>query len=215
MLKPLGDSALLIQLGDEIDSVINQRVHALNALLQHTNGVLETIPAYCTLLVHYDSLNFSFSQIKSLIQENINQADESIYKTPRRLEIPVRYGGASGTDLETVAVSKGISPADVIRIHSEREYTVYMMGFTPGFPYLGMLDERLSMPRLESPRTLVKAGSVAIAGSQTGIYPLDSPGGWHLIGWTPLKLFDPDNEFPFLFSPGDVVKFIPIEDEHA
>lgn len=215
MLKPLGDSALLIQLGDEIDPVINQRVHALNALLQHTNGVLETIPAYCTLLVHYDFLNISFDQIKFSIQEKINQADESIYKMPRRLEVPVRYGGASGADLETVAASKGISPADVIRIHSEREYTVYMMGFTPGFPYLGTLDERLNMPRMDSPRTLVRAGSVAIAGSQTGIYPLDSPGGWHLIGWTPLKLFDPDNEFPFLFSPGDVVKFIPIEDEHA
>jgi inhibitor of KinA len=100
----------------------------------------------------------------------------------------------------------------VIRLHSEREYIVYMMGFTPGFPYMGRLDDRLVMPRLGTPRTLVKAGTVAIAGSQTGIYPLDSPGGWHMIGWTPLKLFDPASKTPFLFAPGDEVKFIPLSD---
>jgi len=209
-IKPLGDSALLIQLGDEIDLKLNQRVHALNALLQNTSGIVETVPAYCTLLVHYDLLNFSFQQIKFLIQEKMNRLDDSFDRKPRRLEVPLRYGGASGPDLESVAVSKGLSPADVIRIHSEREYTVYMMGFTPGFPYMGTLDERLVMPRLETPRTLVKAGTVAIAASQTGIYPLDSPGGWQLIGWTPLKLFDPASETPFYFSPGDTVKFMPV-----
>lgn len=143
----------------------------------------------------------------------MTQLDDSFHRTPRQIEVPVRYGSASGPDLETVAASKGISAADVIRIHSAREYTVYMMGFTPGFPYLGTLDELLVMPRLETPRTLVRAGTVAIAGSQTGIYPLDSPGGWHLIGWTPLKLFDPTSDAPFLFTPGDVVKFIPLESD--
>ncbi len=216
MLKPLGDSALLVQLGDEIHPALNARVHALNALLQNSiPGILETVPAYSTLLIHYDPLTLTFDQVSHYVRDKMTQLDDSFHRTPRRLEVPTRYGGASGSDLETVAVSKGISPADVIRIHSEREYTVYMMGFTPGFPYLGTLDERLIMPRMVSPRTLVKAGSVAIAGSQTGIYPLDSPGGWHLIGWTPLKLFDPTSETPFLFSPGDVVKFIPIEtDDH-
>jgi KipI family sensor histidine kinase inhibitor len=141
--------------------------------------------------------------------------DDSLNRTPRHIEVPLRYGGASGPDMETVAASKGLSSADAIRIHSEREYTVYMMGFTPGFPYLGILDERLVMPRLETPRIFVKAGTVAIAGSQTGIYPLDSPGGWYLIGWTPLKLFDPSSDSPFLFSPADIVKFDPIEDDHA
>jgi inhibitor of KinA len=217
MLKPLGDSALLVELGDKIDSAINHRVHALNALLQANSiaGIIETVPAYCTLLIHYDPLILTFDQVTHWVQDKLTQLDDSFHRMPRILEVPVRYGGASGPDLEAVAVSKGISIADVIRIHSEREYTVYMMGFTPGFPYLGTLDERLIMPRMESPRTLVKAGSVAIAGSQTGIYPLDSPGGWHLIGWTPLKLFDPTSDSPFLFSPGDVVKFIPIEDDHA
>ena len=215
MLKPLGDSAMLVELGDKIDSAVNQRVHALNALLQTKNiaGIIETVPAYCTLLIHYDPLILTFDQVTLWVRDKLTQVDDSLNRKPRQLEVPLRYGGASGPDLEAVAVSKGISAADVVRIHSEREYTVYMMGFTPGFPYLGTLDERLIMPRLETPRTLVKAGTVAIAGSQTGIYPLDSPGGWHLIGWTPLKLFDPTSESPFLFTPGDIVKFTPLESD--
>ena len=214
MIKPLGDSALLIQLGEEIDITINQRVHALNALLLASSfdGILETVPAYCTLLVHYDPLILTFDQVAHWVRGQMERVDDATHRTPRRLEVPVRYGGASGADLEAVAASKGISTADVIRLHSGREYTVYMMGFMPGFPYMGRLDERLIMPRLETPRTLVKAGTVAIAGSQTGIYPLDSPGGWHTIGWTPLKLFDPTSETPFLFAPGDEVKFIPLFD---
>ena len=217
MLKPLGDSALLVELGDKIDSAINQRVHALNALLQTKNiaGIIETVPAYCTLLIHYDPLILTFDQVTLWVRDKLTQMDDSLNRKPRQLEVPTRYGGASGPDLEAVAASKGISAADIVRIHSEREYTVYMMGFTPGFPYLGTLDERLIMPRLETPRTLVKAGTVAIAGSQTGIYPLDSPGGWHLIGWTPLKLFDPTSESPFLFTPGDIVKFTPLESDSS
>jgi len=215
MLKPLGDSALLVELGDKIDSVINQRVHALNVLLQANSiaGIVETVPAYCTLLIHYDPLILAFDQVTLWVWDKLTRVDDSLNRKPRQLEVPLRYGGVSGPDLEAVAVSKGMSAADVVRIHSEREYTVYMMGFTPGFPYLGTLDECLIMPRMETPRTLVKAGSVAIAGSQTGIYPLDSPGGWHLIGWTPLKLFDPTREFPFLFTPGDIIKFIPLESD--
>lgn len=216
MIKPLGDSALLIQLGEKIDININQRVHALNALLQAAplNGILETVPAYCTLLVQYDPLILTFDEATRWVRGQMERADDSTHRTPRRLEVPVRYGGASSADLEAVAALKGFSQADVIRLHSERTYTVYMMGFTPGFPYMGTLDERLVMPRLETPRTLVKAGTVAIAGSQTGIYPLDSPGGWHMIGWTPLKLFDPTSESPFFFAPGDEVRFIPLDD-HA
>lgn len=212
MFKPLGDSALLVELGDKINPVINQRVHALNALLQNTNGILETIPAYCTILIHYDSLNFSFRQIKTLVEEKMNQLSQTPQETGRRHQIPVRYGDASNSDIEIIAASKGISIEDAIQIHSEKEYRIYMMGFTPGFPYMGILDERLHMPRLQTPRALVRAGSVAVAGFQTGIYPLDSPGGWHIIGWTPLKLFDPNSATPFLFSPGDTVKFIPMKE---
>ncbi|HCR72464.1 MAG TPA: allophanate hydrolase [Anaerolineae bacterium] len=207
MFKPLGDSALLVQLGDEINPIINHRVHALNALLQNTNGILETVPAYCTLLVHYD-LDFTYQQIKNIIQEKMNQVNDSFQKTARRHEVPVRYGQGQN-DLEIISSTLKLSIQEIIKIHSEKEYQIYMMGFTPGFPYMGILDSRLEMPRLQTPRTSVQAGSVAIAGSQTGIYPLDSPGGWHLLGWTTLKLFDPTSETPFLFSPGDTVKFIP------
>lgn len=209
MLKPLGDSSILIQLGDEIDPILNQRVHALDSLLQNIPGIIETVPAYCTILIHYDPLGTTYNQIKNLIEEKISLLDESTHRPSRRLEIPVLYGNASGLDFETVATTLALSPSELIRLHSEREYTVYMMGFTPGFPYFGILNEKLTLPRMSTPRTRVPAGSVAIAGSQTGIYPVDSPGGWHIIGYTPLKLFDPTSEDPFLFAPGDVVKFIP------
>lgn len=209
MLKPLGDSSILIQLGDEIDPILNQRVHALSALLQTIPTVIETVPAYCTLLVHYDPLKSTYNEIKNLIEEKLARVDDSTHRPSRRLEIPVLYGNASGLDFESVATTLALSPSELIRLHSEREYTVYMMGFTPGFPYLGILNEKLTLPRMSTPRTRVPAGSVAIAGSQTGIYPVDSPGGWHILGHTPLKLFDPTSDNPFLFSPGDTVKFIP------
>ncbi len=210
-IVPLGDSAVLVQLGNEIDFEINQRVHALGNLIETASikGIVETVPAYATLSVHYDPLILSFTEIKNHIQEKIAQANEIASLQPRRVEVPVRYGGEHGIDLEAVASSLHRSVDEVIRIHSEKIYTVYMMGFTPGYPYMGKLDEALVMPRLETPRTLVPTGTVAIAGWQTGIYSIDSPGGWRLIGWTPLKLFDPKSDEPFLFAPGDEVKFIP------
>lgn len=217
-IVPFGDSSALIQLGSEIDLKINRKVHALAERLAHSpiNGIIETVPAYATLLVHYDPLTLSFAQIKNALQEKIVEVEESASRKPRqphperrrRVEVPVRYGGEHGIDLESVARHLHLSVEDVIRIHSETIYTVYMMGFTPGYPYLGKLDDALVMPRLETPRAQVPAGTVAIAGSQTGIYSVNSPGGWHLIGWTPLKLFDPESDSPFLFSPGDEVKFI-------
>lgn len=207
--KPLGDSAILIQLGDAIDPALNARVHALDAILQNIPAIIETVPAYCTLLVHYDPLATTYNQIKNIIEEKISLLDDSTHRPSRRLEIPVLYGNASGLDFDLVATTLALSPSELIRLHSEREYAVYMMGFTPGFPYLGILNKKMTMPRMSTPRTRVPAGSVAIAGSQTGIYPVDSPGGWHILGHTPLKLFDPTSETPFLFAPGDTVKFIP------
>ncbi len=207
----LGDSAILVRLGDEIDIKTNQHVHALANLLATSSisGIIETVPAYATLLVHYDPLILSFAQIKDHLRAKISQAEVTTSRPPRRVEVPVRYGGESGPDLESVASHCGLQVEDVIRIHSEKIYTVYMMGFTPGYPYMGKLDDALVMPRLDTPRTRVPAGTVAIAGSQTGIYSVESPGGWNLIGWTPLKLFDLESDSPFLFSPGDEVKFIP------
>jgi len=209
-IVPLGDSALLVQLGDEIDIAINQRVHALSALINISRfeGVIETVPAYATLLVHYDPLILSFVQIKNYLREKVAQAADNESRKRKRVEVPVRYGGEYGIDLESVARHCRLSMDDVIQIHSQKTYTVFMMGFTPGFPYMGKLDDAIVVPRLETPRTRVPAGTVAIAGSQTGIYSIDSPGGWQLIGWTPVRLFNPESESPFLFSPGDEVKFI-------
>jgi len=209
-IVPLGDSALLVQLGNEIDLAVNQRIHALANLLANLSikGIVETVPAYATLLVHYDPLALSFTQIKNILHEKLTQIQENESHKPRRVDVPVRYGGELGPDLELVASHCGLRVEDVIRIHSEKIYTVYMMGFTPGYPYMGKLDDALIMPRLETPRTRVPAGTVAIAGSQTGIYSIESPGGWNLIGWTPLKLFDLNANSPFLFAPGDEVKFI-------
>jgi inhibitor of KinA len=209
-IVPAGDSAVLVQFGNGIDLITNQRVHALATLINVSSfaGVLETVPAYGTLLVHYDPRLLSFVQIRNYLREKITQIHDHLSRKRKQLEVPVSYGGEHGIDLETVARHCQLQIEDVIRIHSERTYTVFMMGFTPGFPYLGKLDDTLLMPRLETPRTRVPAGTVAIAGSQTGIYPIDSPGGWQLIGWTPLQLFNPESETPFSFSPGDEVKFI-------
>ena len=210
-LVPLGDSALLVQLGDEIDLTLNQRVHALAALINTSplEGVIETVPAYATLLIHYDPLILSFTQVRNYTRERMAQLRDRESRKPRRVNVPIKYGGQFGVDLDSVARRCQLQIEDVIRIHSQKIYTVFMMGFTPGFPYMGKLDEAISVPRLERPRTRVPAGTVAIAGSQTGVYPIDSPGGWQLIGWTPLQLFNPESESPFLFSPGNEVKFVP------
>ena len=209
-IVPLGDAALLVHLGDEIDLAINRRVHALAALINAAplNGIVGTVPAYGTLLIQYDPLVLTHAQVSKWTRAKLEQANAAAPKTVRRIEVPVQYGGEYGIDLEFVAEYRHLSVAEVIRIHSERTYTIYMMGFTPGFPYMGRLDDAIATPRLETPRTRVAAGTVAIAGSQTGIYPTESPGGWRLIGHTSLKLFDPNSDSPFLFSPGDEVKFI-------
>lgn len=207
-IVPLGDSALLVRLGNEIDLKTNARVHELAALLAVSplTGVVETVPAYSTLLLHYDPLLRTWAEIRAWVQEKLEQMGETSHRTPRRHEVPVRYGGEYGVDLGFVADYHHLHVEDVVRIHSEKIYTVYMMGFTPGFPYMGKVSDAIVTPRLETPRTRVPAGTVAIAGSQTGIYPIDSPGGWRLIGRTSLRLFDPQSPSPFLFAPGDEVR---------
>jgi inhibitor of KinA len=209
-LVPQGDRAILIQLGDEIDLDVNHRVHALDARLQlkPPAGVIETVPAYATILVHYDPLTLSTAQVTAWLKEGMEMAYEGQMLKPRRIEVPVRYGGEGGPDLEAVAAYHKMSTDEVVRLHTSREYTVFMMGFTPGFPYMGTLDGKIAMPRLKTPRTRVAAGSVGIAEAQTGIYPIESPGGWQILGRTSLKLFDPEAAQPFLFAPGDRVQFV-------
>ncbi|HSL31807.1 MAG TPA: 5-oxoprolinase subunit PxpB [Anaerolineales bacterium] len=209
-IVPLGDSALLVQLGDEINLAVNQKVHTLASLVNAAplEGLIETVPSYSTLLVHYDPLAISDRQLREWLREKVEQIGQAHVNNPRHLSVPVQYGGEYGVDLAAVADFHQLSVEQVMKIHASRTYIVYMMGFTPGFPYMGKLDNAIATPRLETPRTQVPAGTVAIAGSQTGIYPIDSPGGWRLIGYTPLRLFDPDAASPFLFSPGDEVRFV-------
>jgi KipI family sensor histidine kinase inhibitor len=210
--KPLGDSALLVSFGEVIDEETNDRVHALAKAIEKASfeWLVEVVPAYSSLAVIYDANLVDFEGVKQAIQG----LEFSVEKFEGRLvEILVLYGGKYGPDLEFVAEYNGMTPEEVIEIHSKPVYRVYFLGFLPGFAYLGGMDERIATPRLEKPRLKVPAGSVGIAGKQTGIYPLESPGGWRLIGRTPLRLFNPSKEPPTLLQPGDRVKFVPIDEE--
>jgi inhibitor of KinA len=214
-LTPVGDSAILISFGNRIDPTINHQVHSLarRLLKEQVKGLGEAVPAYSTLLVHYDPLLISFEAVDTIINKLVsNDADEEP-DDHKLVEIPTVYGGIYGTDLEYVAHLHGTSPQEVIDIHCQSIYDVFLIGFTPGFAYLGMLDGRIETPRKENPRALIKAGSVGIAGQQTGIYPMDSPGGWQIIGYTALKLFDISRTPSCLLNPGDSVRFVSISNE--
>ena len=206
-MLPLSDSAILIPLGETIDPLINRRVHALAALVaaDPLPGVIEPVPSYAALTVHYDALVTSHAAVAAWLRDLLERTDAALARPARTVELPVTY---AGPDLDWVAGHCGLSPAEVIRLHRERPYSVYMMGFTPGFAYLGALDERLRTPRRETPRKHVPAGTVAVAGLQTGVYPVDSPGGWRLIGHTAVRPLDPRRDPPFLFAPGDTVCFV-------
>jgi inhibitor of KinA len=209
---PVGDSALLVTFGDGIDVEINRRVHRLSYRLidKSVLGVIEAVPAYCSLLVHYDPLVMEYPTVLDFVSALAKDPGGSSYYQPRRVDIPTVYGGEFGPDLVFVAGYHHLTPQEVIRIHTGVDYQVYMLGFTPGFAYLGGLDAVIATPRLEKPRTRIPAGSVGIAGAQTGIYPLETPGGWRIIGRTTLRMFDPLAEPPVRLAPGDLVRFIPI-----
>ncbi|MFL7794867.1 MAG: 5-oxoprolinase subunit PxpB [Anaerolineae bacterium] len=212
-----GDAALVVEFGDAIDLAINRRVHALARALAENPlpGLGEAVPSYRSLLVHYDPLQLAHVEAEAFVTEMLQRCEDAPLPEPRLVEIPTVYGGEHGPDIGFVAERNGLTVAEVVRLHSEASYTVYMLGFTPGFPYLGGLPDALATPRLETPRQRVSAGSVGIAGAQTGVYPLATPGGWRLIGWTPAVLFDPTRTPPALLQPGDLVRFVPIEEEVA
>jgi len=215
-IKPAGDSALLVQLGNEISPELNAKVRALNLALQHSHfieGIIETVPAYCSLLVCFDPLKVDPLQLEAELEKAIQSATEHIFSQPTVTVIPVCYGGDLGPDLEFVSDYCKLAPEEVIAFHSAPNYLIYMLGFTPGFPYLGGMDPRIATPRLENPRTKIPAGSVGIAGEQTGIYPIESPGGWRIIGRTPVNIYDPFRTPPVLFSAGNYIRFQPITAE--
>ena len=203
-----------VELGDDISPETNGRVYGLMAAIEgaETAGVLEMVPTYRSLLVYYDPDAVTATGLEEAIRELGADALERESREPRVVEVPTRYGGEHGPDLDFVARHAGLSVDEVVSLHSGVDYLVYMMGFSPGFPYLGGLHPALATPRLESPRSVIPAGSVGIAEGQTGVYPVASPGGWRLIGRTPVKLFDPQRRQPTLLSPGDRVRFVPVDD---
>lgn len=211
----MGDRALIVELGDKISPGLNQRVRKLALVLEDNSleGLLEIVPTYRSLLIIYDPLKMGLEKLQHRIENLQKKIDETQIPEAKTAKVPVLYGGEYGPDLGWVAQFHKISPKEAIHLHSGTTYQVYMIGFNPGFPYMGELPERLVTPRRETPRTLIPAGSVAIAQKQTGIYPAESPGGWQVIGRTPLKLFDPSQSPPTLLAMGDRVKFFPISNE--
>lgn len=213
---PVGDKALLVEFGNAIDITINRKVLALCYALSRSKplGVEECIPTYRSLLVYYDPCKVKYELLVLQIKGIEQKLDEFVSQMKRRtVVVPTAYGGVYGPDLPYVAEYNHLTEEEVIRTHSEKEYAVYMIGFISGFPYLEQVADEIATPRLKTPRLKVPAGSIGIAEKQTGIYPMESPGGWQLIGRTPIKLFDPSWLQPALLRPGDRVKFRPISDE--
>ncbi|PTL36609.1 allophanate hydrolase [Candidatus Methylomirabilis limnetica] len=208
-----GESCLVVELGDAIDLALNRQVRALSLALEQARvkGVLEAVPTYRSLAIYYDPLTIDRDALREQVGTLYDSLEDLGDQTPRVVEIPTVYGGEYGPDLEFVARHSGLSWDEVVRLHSKPLYHVYMLGFIAGFPYLGDLSERLAIPRLSTPRLKVPTGSVGIGGRQTGVYPIESPGGWRIIGRTPLRLFDPSAEAPTAILPGDKVRFVRIE----
>ena len=220
-LSPLGDRAVLIRLGDAISEETHRLVRAVAARLTSRTvpAMIELVPAFTSVTVHYNPANVPnedqgsspYTRFAESISAALAELAVESLPSPRAVEIPVAYGGEYGPDLEEVARLHEISTDDVVRLHSGATYRVYMLGFAPGFAYLGGLPEAIATPRRPEPRTAVPAGTVGIGGSQTGVYPLTLPGGWRLIGRTPARLFDVRRESPTLLAVGDAVTFRPIE----
>jgi inhibitor of KinA len=209
------DCSLLITFGDGISRKHHSDVVRLFQLLRsEQNPAIRNIhPAYSSLLVSFDSLLLGPAEFEAFVRGLVDRIDSARSLPSRTVEVPVCYDNTFGPDLESVAAHNGITAEEAIRLHSTPQYLVYFLGFAPGFPYLGELPAQLVTPRLSTPRVKIPAGSVAIGGSQTGIYPVSTPGGWRIIGRTPLKLFQPDREPPVLLQMGDIVQFNPVTKE--
>jgi len=211
----MGDRSVLVELGDEISPEVNRRVREFSVSLMKNpiEGLIDIVPAYRSFLIIYDPLKLDLVIIKNRMEDLQKKIGGIEIPEPKTLEIPVVYGGEYGPDIEWIAQYHNIRVEEVIQLHTGTTYQVYMIGFMPGFPYMGELPEGLATPRRETPRTVIPQGSVAIAQRQTGIYPVESPGGWQILGRTPLKLFNPLRSPPTLLEMGDVVQFFSIGEE--
>jgi len=212
---PMGDSALMVVAGNNISVEVNQKVQNMISIIkvQDWPGIKEIVPTYSSFVIHFDPLIFSFDGLTECIADLWECKEVSEDTNTKTVLIPTLYGSDYGLDLESVSALTNLSVEEVIGIHSETEYLVYALGFSPGFPYLGGLDSRIHCTRLETPRISVPKGSVAIADYQTGVYPVSSPGGWRLIGQTPVTMFDPNRSHPSIVNPGDYIRFVPISSE--
>ena len=208
----MGDSALMVTVGDSISYEINKKVHDIISLikLEDWPGIREIVPTYSSFVIHFDPIKFSREGLTECVQGIWNEDLNSGNTESRIILLPTLYSSDYGPDLQSVAELTGLSIEEVIETHSKVDYLVYALGFSPGFPYLGGLDSKIHCPRLETPRVSVPQGAVAIADSQTGVYPVASPGGWRLIGRTPVTMFDPSRANPSLVTPGDYIRFVPI-----
>jgi KipI family sensor histidine kinase inhibitor len=213
--QPASDQSLLVYFGQQITLGAHQRVRKLLALLEREPiaGVRNLNPAYCSMLVSFDALQLNHQELEEILRGYIDRLGAMQVPTGRELQIPVRYGGQFGPDLDEVASLHGLTAGQVIELHASVTYIVYFLGFVPGFAYLGELPEALATPRLDSPRRNTPPGSVGIAGNQTGVYPFATPGGWRLIGRTPIAMFRSDREAMSFLSIGDRVRFTPISAE--
>jgi KipI family sensor histidine kinase inhibitor len=209
-IRPASDRSILVVFGEEISLETHRQVSALTHALERVRGVLNVHPAYASVLIDFDPRLHGFDGVEKLVREQMESALHAPPSEGRTIEIPVCYGGEYGPDLADVAAHTGLSPERVVELHSSAEYLVYFVGFSTCFPYLGGLPPDLATPRLANPRKHVPVGSVAIGGSQAGVYPLASPGGWRLIGRTSLRLFDPERTPPPLLRMDDRVRFVPV-----
>jgi len=208
-IRPASDRSLFVEFGSSISLEIHHQVFHLTRALAGIRGILNLHPAYASVLVEFDPRRWAFTAMEELILEKMAAEGQEQEHAPRAVEIPVQYGGDFGPDLGDVATHTGLRPERVIEMHAAGDYLVYFVGFMPGFAYLGGLAPELATPRLSAPRTKVPAGSVAIGGNQTGVYPMESPGGWRIIGHTRAKLFDPQAAEPTLLKMGDHIRFVP------
>lgn len=210
--QPASDQSLLLYFGQHVTLDAHQRIRKLLRLLEvePVGGIRNLHPAYCSLLVDFDALKLSHAALEAILRTYIGRLDSLTLPNPQEREIPICYGGEFGPDLNEVATLRGMTPAQIVELHASVTYVVYFLGFVPGFAYLGGLPEALVTPRLTSPRRTTPPGSVGIAGNQTGIYPFATPGGWRLIGRTPIAMFRPDRKNMSFLSIGDRVRFTPI-----